>query len=127
MLISSIRGRLKDRSGRVSLGCLFMSVVLLVGCYYLWLFGMPFVRHSFFKDKIQGVMDNTFGQKGDYVEKMFIQLGAVYKIPLGPDIITVKEIGRDVDVNINYEVFIDAPFLKRTLVFEANGHRYFPQ
>ncbi len=127
MSILSIRDRIKDRSGKVNLGCLFTSAVLLVGCYYLWLFGMPFVRHNFFKEKIPGVMDNTFSQKGDFVEKMFIQLGAEYKIPLGPDNITVKEKGREVDVNITYEVFIDAPFLKRTLVFEANGHRYFPQ
>jgi hypothetical protein len=116
---------LKNDQGRVSIGCVVLTFLLAVAAYHLYLFGMPFVRHYFFQEKIEAFIEDTRHQELEFVYELTMAAAAEAGVSILKKDIIFERDRYSVHIRVEYEVPVATPIIKRTLPFKAESSRRF--
>lgn len=112
-------------NGRVSFGCLLIAVILLVGGYHGYKLGFPYVSKSLFEEKLFEVAEYIFHQDRAESDPVVIQTAADYHIVITPENIKYKQTQDQIIIEVEYNVPVDTPLIKRTLEFKVKVERSF--
>jgi len=117
----------KNTQGRINLGCLVLTIFLVVAAYHGYIFGMPFVHHYFFEEKVEALIEDTRHQELDYVYRMIMGAAAETGVTLLKKDILFERSRFTVRILVEYEVPVSTPLIKRTLRFKTDSQRRFKE
>ena len=118
---------LRSDQGRISLGCVVLTLLLAIAAYHLYIFGMPFVRHYFFKEKIEAFIEDTRHQELEFVYELIMQAAAEAGVSILKKDILFERGRFSVHIRVEYDVPVGTPLIKRTLSFKTDSSRQFKE
>ncbi len=112
-----VLGRVGNRRGAGTIGCLFLVVVVAAGMYAGLQIGLPRLRHSSFENRVNESLGNLRQQSAADVQKQLIQFASDFDISLTPAQVKVDVSDSRLRVDISYEKVIDLYVWRTTMPF----------
>jgi hypothetical protein len=110
-------GRIRNRRGAGSIGCLLMMALIAGGVYAGFQYGMPRLRYNSFSDRLNESLWNFQKQPVEDIRKRIIDMAAEFDIALTPEQVKVDVSGGKLVIDVSYEKTIDLKFQQITLPF----------
>lgn len=102
-----------------------MLVLAAVLIYHGYKFGLPYLYKSAFEEKLFQVAEHAFHQSREDVYRIVSEAALEYHIEIGPKNIDYEETRSEIFIEVDYDVPVETPLIKRTLNFSVSTRRRF--
>ncbi len=115
---------MRERGG-ISFGCLLTLVVLGVGGYLGWMFGLPYYYHSVVQEKLYESAEMAFHQEREEAVKAIVKVAAENHVSLVDKNISLVQTQSNLTIDADYQVPVETFIISRTLKFHIHVTRNF--
>ena len=115
-----VLGKARNQRGAGAIGCLFVILLLGGGAYAGYELGMPRIRHTSFKDRMNETVYHLQRLPADVVRKRVIEIAEEFDIALKPEQVKVESTGNKLVIDVQYEKFVDLKIWQTKLPFSLH-------
>jgi len=115
-----MRGRFRNQAGAGGMGCLMLFTIAACGIYAGLQFGMPQLRNTSFKDRLNETFTFFSRQSEASIRNRVIAIAGDFDIALKPEQVKIRIEGDRLTIDIEYEKVADLKVWQKTLPFQIH-------
>jgi hypothetical protein len=118
--------RLRDSEGKGMLGCIFAIILFIAGLYVAITLGPIYYTNMSFETDLKNEASRAGARflEDETVVKEILELGRRHEIKLKRENIKVERFGGQIQLAVEYSVFVDFVFFERTLNYQVKASSF---